>query len=71
MKRNITVRTIAFTLDGYENYEMNTYRKVNAWIIGNIMFGGVIGLGIDALTGAMYRIKPEYIEVELKKKETK
>jgi uncharacterized protein YceK len=26
---------------------------VNPWIAGNIIFGGLIGLGVDALTGAI------------------
>jgi hypothetical protein len=49
--------TIRLELEGYEPYEMALTRKV--W--GNLVFGGVIGLIIDASNGALYRLTPEAI----------
>jgi hypothetical protein len=71
MKRKISARTVVLSIDGYENYEVNTKRKLNGYFFGNILLGGVIGMAIDAATGAMYRITPAFIDVDLKKKENK
>lgn len=52
-------------LEGYTTYEVTLKRKFNAWYIGNIAFGGVIGLIIDPLTGAIYTLTPKEVNVEL------
>ena len=52
-------------LDGYKPYETVLKRKVDGWIIGNIIFGGVIGIAVDAATGSMYRLSPHDIYPEL------
>ena len=39
--------------------------KTSAWIIGNILFGGLIGCGIDLLSGGAYNLTPESIDVNL------
>jgi len=46
---------------------MTLTRQLNAWVVGNIVFGGLIGLAIDAITGAIYKLTPEQIQAELKK----
>ena len=44
--------------------------QVNGWYLGNILFGGVIGMGIiDPLTGAMWTIYNRDIYVDFKKSE--
>ena len=35
--------------------------EVNGWILGNILFGGVIGLTVDGLTGNMCKIGNNYM----------
>ena len=52
---------VMIKLDGYKTYETNLTKKFNAWYIGNIAFGGLIGIIIDPITGAMYKLKPEEI----------
>jgi len=66
LKRNQEYQ-ITLKLDGYETYETKLEKKFNAWYIGNIAFGGIIGLIIDPITGAMHKLKPEEIEGNLKK----
>ena len=56
---------ITIKLDGYKDYEILIKQEFNAWYIGNIMFGGMIGLIVDPLTGAMYRLTPNQISAEL------
>lgn len=58
--------TVKIELDGYTPYETKFTRKVDGWIAGNIIFGGVIGLAVDAITGGMYKLTPDQIQAELK-----
>ncbi|MBP2833852.1 PEGA domain-containing protein [Aquimarina sp. U1-2] len=61
LKRNQEYQ-LAIKLDGYETYEMKLERKFNAWYIGNVLFGGIIGLVVDPATGAMHRLRPQDLE---------
>ncbi|WP_420576265.1 PEGA domain-containing protein [Ekhidna sp.] len=56
---------IKIELEGYEPYETVLSRKTSGWIAGNIVFGGLIGLIIDAATGSMYKLSPEEINAQL------
>lgn len=71
MKRKNNDHLLKFTLDGYEPSETSLARVVDGWIIGNILFGGLIGLGIDALSGGMYHLNPNRVDITLKPVETK
>ena len=61
LKRNQKYNLV-LKLDGYETYETKLERKFNAWYIGNIAFGGLIGIIIDPITGAMHKLKPEEVD---------
>lgn len=37
---------------GYQPYERELRSGMNAWLFGNIILGGLIGLGVDLLSGA-------------------
>ncbi len=65
LKRNQEYQLI-LKLDGYKTYETKLEKKFNAWFIGNVAFGGLIGLIIDPITGAMHKLKPEEIDGNLK-----
>lgn len=65
LKRNQEYQLI-LKLDGYKTYETKLEKKFNAWYIGNIAFGGLIGIIIDPITGAMHKLKPEEIDGNLK-----
>jgi hypothetical protein len=58
---------VKINLDGYYPYEMNLTKKTNGWVWGNIIFGGFIGLAVDAATGGMYKLTPEQVHAEMKK----
>lgn len=58
---------VMIKLDGYKTYETNLTKKFNAWYIGNIAFGGIIGLIIDPITGAMYKLTPAEVNAEMSK----
>ncbi len=59
---------IRIELEGYKPYEVVLVRKINAWVLGNILFGGLIGLAVDAITGAIYKLEPEQIDAKLERK---
>lgn len=61
LKRNQEY-SLVLKLDGYETYETKLEKKFNAWFIGNIAFGGLIGIIIDPITGAMHKLKPKEID---------
>jgi hypothetical protein len=56
-----------FEKDGYDKKEVNIEGDAGAWYIaGNLVFGGLIGWFIvDPLTGAMWTINPEQVNVVL------
>jgi hypothetical protein len=56
---------ITVTLPGYQPYEMVTTRKTSGWVWGNIVFGGLIGLIVDASTGGLYDVRPEEVAAQL------
>ncbi|HLN75050.1 MAG: PEGA domain-containing protein [Methylococcaceae bacterium] len=58
--------TVQINLDGYMPYETKFTRKVDGWIAGNIVFGGLIGLAIDGISGGMYKLTPDQIQADLK-----
>ncbi len=64
LKRKNT-HMIRIELDGYEAYETVLTRKVSGWVWGNIFFGGLIGLGVDAISGGLYTLTPEQISAEI------
>jgi len=53
--------TITFMKEGYNKHEAVLKREVDCWyILGNIVFGGLIGWFIvDPLTGAMWKFPKE------------
>lgn len=61
---------VKLELEGYQTYETNLIRKTSGWVWGNIVFGGLIGLVIDASAGGMYKLSPEQIEAELRSSQT-
>lgn len=62
-----TEHHVMIKLDGYETYQTNLTKKFNAWFIGNIALGGLIGIIVDPITGAMYNLTPKEIHAEMNK----
>lgn len=53
-------------LAGYQPYETTLTKSVSGWVWGNLVFGGLPGLAIDAITGGLYKLSPEQINGEFK-----
>ena len=58
---------VMLKLEGYQTYQTKLTKKFNAWYLGNILIGGIIGLVIDPITGAMYNLSPDQINAQLNK----
>lgn len=53
--------------EGYAPYEVELFRNFNPWCAGNIMFGagGLVGILVDNISGAMYSLEPTVVEAEM------
>ena len=56
---------VEISLDGYQPYETTITRSASGWLFGNIIFGGLIGLVVDAASGGMYKLSNDQIDAEL------
>lgn len=56
--------------EGYEKKDVSLEGSANAWyILGNLVFGGLIGwLIVDPITGAMWNLDPENVDLTLSKR---
>ena len=65
--------TATITKPGYHTLEVRVTTKVSggggAGMAGNILFGGIIGAGVDVTTGAMLDLTPNPLNVSLEKEE--
>jgi hypothetical protein len=60
------IHYVTVELPDYKPYQVTLKRKLDVWVAGNLVFGGLVGLVIDAATGAMYRLTPKYVNPDLK-----
>lgn len=62
--------TVLFEKENYDPLTIVMERELNGWYIGNILFGGLIGmLIVDPATGAMWKL-PENLHGNLPGKKT-
>jgi maltose-binding protein MalE len=65
--------TVQITKDGYKPVNTQVTNQVAnagaAGMAGNVLVGGVIGIGVDAVSGAMLELKPNPLHVVLEKAE--
>jgi hypothetical protein len=59
---------VKLSMDGYAEKVFQVGTSLNGWYVGNLLFGGLIGLLIvDPATGAMYKLDTDYINETLSK----
>ena len=56
---------VKIQMDGYQPFEATVTRSVSGWVWGNIVFGGLIGLAVDAISGGIYKLTPEQVSGSL------
>lgn len=60
--------TLFFSKEGYEDLTFVIKHGVSGAVWGNLLAGGLIGWGVDATTGAQFKLMPETVNVTLAKK---
>jgi len=56
---------LKFEKEGYKTLEIPYAKKMNSWLLGNILFGGTFGTTTDYASGAMYEYQPDFLQVTL------
>ncbi|HEX2836562.1 MAG TPA: PEGA domain-containing protein [Phycisphaerales bacterium] len=51
--------------DGYHPQTVQITGVLSGWLAGNLLFGGIIGGGIDAATGAGFTLTPDKIAITM------
>ncbi len=57
--------TLEFSKDGYKTATVLLKRTMNGMGFGNVLLGGIIGIGVDAVSGADNKLVPERVDVVL------
>ncbi|GAB4237627.1 MAG: hypothetical protein Tsb0034_12840 [Ekhidna sp.] len=58
---------VKIAMEGYYPYEVKIKREMDGWFLGNILFGGIIGIIIDAANGSMYKLTPDQVIAQMGK----
>jgi hypothetical protein len=64
MKGDFTGKTeyaVKIEMEGFYPYEVKIKREMDGWFLGNIIFGGIIGIIVDASNGSMYKLTPDQV----------
>ncbi len=57
---------VTVSMQGYRESTVSiTKEGIEGWFWGNILCGGIIGIIVDLTNGAMHKLGPEYIFVDL------
>lgn len=56
---------VELSLDGYEEETIQLQKSTSGWLAGNIVFGGIPGLIVDAATGGMYVLEPKQVNATM------
>ena len=56
---------VKIEMPGYKPYEVAFSRSTSGWVWGNLVFGGLIGLAIDAISGGLYKLTPTEVQAVL------
>lgn len=59
------LHVISIDAPGYRKYDLQLTRGTSGWVWGNIIFGGIPGLAIDAITGSIYKLSPDNVSATL------
>lgn len=58
---------VTIEMAGYQKTQLTITKKVSGWVWGNIVFGGLVGLAVDAISGGLYNLSPEQLNAQLLK----
>jgi hypothetical protein len=61
---------VKLAMDGYAPADLTLTKSVSGWVWGNIVFGGLIGLAVDAISGGLYNLTPDQLQATLANQKT-
>lgn len=61
---------VKMDLNGYQEFQASLTRETSGWVWGNIVFGGLVGLVVDAADGGLYKLTPREITATMAKSST-
>jgi hypothetical protein len=56
---------VRIEMPGYQPFDATLTRSASGWVWGNIAFGGLIGLAVDAISGGLYKLDPKQVSAAL------
>jgi hypothetical protein len=60
---------IQITANGYQPQTLVLTKGINGWFWVNLLLGGVVGMAIDLVSGAAWKLEPAIINVSLQRGE--
>lgn len=57
--------TLVVSKEGFHSERVKIRNTLNPWVFGNIVFGGLIGLAVDLLSGAVTDLTPTKVHIAL------
>lgn len=57
---------ITLEKEGYESESVAVTKSMGGAVAGNIIAGGLVGWGVDAVSGAQYNLHPETVNVRMR-----
>ena len=61
---------VTISSEGYQDWSFPIKSTLDAWYAGNLLFSGLFGfLIVDPATGAMYKLKGDFVRVKLEQSE--
>ncbi len=57
---------VVLTKEGFEESQSRVESHISSWIAGNVIFGGLVGILVDVMSGGGYTIEPDKVAVTLK-----
>lgn len=58
-------QTMTVEKDGYDTHSTQLTASASGWVFGNLLFGGLIGLFVDAATGSWVDVEPDTVNATL------
>ena len=68
ISRSLGKQMIEIKKDGFESKEFKLEKNFNAVSLVNLLFGGIIGFGVDLATGSFVKYDPKAYSVDLVQK---
>lgn len=65
IRKGLKSKTLKAEKEGYEPRTASLDTKIQGWWWGNLVLGGVVGMGIDAATGKMMTYKQDFFDFTL------